>query len=45
MVGPWEVLELEVQKFETSMTGLLGVLVAGPATATTEVEDVTGGPP
>jgi hypothetical protein len=27
------------------MTGPLGVLAAGPAAATTEVEDVNGGPP
>jgi hypothetical protein len=28
-----------------SMVGPLGVLVAGPTTATTDVEDVNGGPP
>jgi hypothetical protein len=42
-VGPREVSELEVQKLETWMAGSLGVLAAGPAAATTEVECVDGG--
>jgi hypothetical protein len=44
-MDPRKVPELEVQKLKTSMAGPLGVLVAGMAAATTEVEDVDGGPP
>jgi hypothetical protein len=49
MAGPlgcwWQVWQWPPPKLETSMSGLLGVLAAGPAAATTEVEDVDGGPP
>jgi hypothetical protein len=45
MAGPWEVSELEVRKLKTSMTDPLWVLAAGPAAATTEVEDNDGGSP
>jgi hypothetical protein len=43
--GPPRGAELEVWKLEMSMAGPLGgVLAAGPIAATTEVEDVDGGP-
>jgi hypothetical protein len=43
-VGPREVPVLEVRKLETWMASPWEVLVVGPAAATTEVEDVEGGP-
>jgi hypothetical protein len=43
--GHREVPEMEVQKLEMWMVDPLGVLPACPAAATTEVEDVDGGPP
>jgi hypothetical protein len=49
MAGPWgcwrQVRQQPPPKLVMSMMPPLGLLSAGPATATTEVGDVNGGPP
>jgi hypothetical protein len=46
LVGAARIILAAGTKFrQTSMVGPLGVLVAGPAAATTDVEEVDSGPP